>query len=45
MLAIASQTAGSNGRTFFEGTLDYPGSKKAKKQFFSLKIRLKKFYG
>ena len=34
MLALAGQTAGSNGLTFFEGTLEYPGSKKAKKLFF-----------
>ena len=42
MLAIASQTAGSNGRTFFEGTLEYPGSKKARKQFFFFENSIEK---
>ena len=42
MLAIAGQTAGSNGLTFFKETLEYPGGvKKTKKnQFvFCFKIR------
>ena len=41
MLAIAGQTGGPNGLTFFEGTHGYPGVTQAKKirdNFFKIRF-------
>ena len=48
MLAIAGQTAGSNGLTFFKETLEYPGGVKKTKKinlFFVSKFDFSKFHG